>query len=135
MSGWFWNGWSNCSSRRCCDEQNSIKGSDWNRLLSWMFFASFYLCFIPFFVCLVWAWSFILILYVMSTGCIKEVPILIAKPQAYMNFSGESVNSISCLTAWFDFVITISWFLLLDMYGYLILALVIMGHWYPLEIN
>ncbi|KAF2313790.1 hypothetical protein GH714_013423 [Hevea brasiliensis] len=32
-------------------------------------------------------------------GCIKEVPILIAKPQAYMNFSGESVNSISCLTA------------------------------------
>ena len=26
-----------------------------------------------------------------STGAIEEVPILLAKPQTYMNFSGESV--------------------------------------------
>lgn len=30
-----------------------------------------------------------------STGSIGEVPILLAKPQAYMNFSGESVSSVS----------------------------------------
>ncbi|KAF2295315.1 hypothetical protein GH714_032559 [Hevea brasiliensis] len=28
-------------------------------------------------------------------GCIKEVPILLAKPQAYMNFSGESVGPLA----------------------------------------
>ena len=31
------------------------------------------------------------IIYLTSTGSIGEVPILLAKPQAYMNFSGESV--------------------------------------------
>uniref|UniRef100_A0A2P2L5R7 Uncharacterized protein MANES_02G069700 n=1 Tax=Rhizophora mucronata TaxID=61149 RepID=A0A2P2L5R7_RHIMU len=30
-----------------------------------------------------------------STGCIGEVPILLAKPQAYMNFSGESVGPLA----------------------------------------
>ncbi|OAY60426.1 chloroplastic group IIB intron splicing facilitator CRS2-B, chloroplastic [Manihot esculenta] len=28
-------------------------------------------------------------------GCIKEVPIILAKPQAYMNFSGESVGPLA----------------------------------------
>ncbi|KAG8659743.1 hypothetical protein MANES_02G069700v8 [Manihot esculenta] len=28
-------------------------------------------------------------------GCIKDVPILLAKPQAYMNFSGESVGPLA----------------------------------------
>ncbi|KDP32968.1 hypothetical protein JCGZ_12999 [Jatropha curcas] len=28
-------------------------------------------------------------------GCIKEVPVLLAKPQAYMNFSGESVGPLA----------------------------------------
>lgn len=28
-----------------------------------------------------------------SAGAIGEVPILLAKPQAYMNYSGESVSS------------------------------------------
>ncbi|XP_050229909.1 chloroplastic group IIB intron splicing facilitator CRS2-B, chloroplastic [Mercurialis annua] len=28
-------------------------------------------------------------------GCIKDVPILLAKPQGYMNFSGESVGSLA----------------------------------------
>ncbi|CAN0902222.1 Chloroplastic group IIB intron splicing facilitator CRS2-B, chloroplastic [Linum grandiflorum] len=30
---------------------------------------------------------------VIGIGCVGEVPILLAKPQAYMNFSGESVSS------------------------------------------
>lgn len=32
-----------------------------------------------------------------STGAIGEVPILLAKPQTYMNFSGESVRIIKLL--------------------------------------
>lgn len=32
-----------------------------------------------------------LLLCMISTGAIEEVPILLAKPQTYMNFSGESV--------------------------------------------
>ncbi|THG19714.1 hypothetical protein TEA_028266 [Camellia sinensis var. sinensis] len=33
--------------------------------------------------------------HVISTGSIGEVPILLAKPQAYMNFSGESVGPLA----------------------------------------
>lgn len=36
-----------------------------------------------------------------STGSIGEVPILLAKPQAYMNFSGESV----CVHISFQFMV------------------------------
>ncbi|CAN1265734.1 Chloroplastic group IIB intron splicing facilitator CRS2-A, chloroplastic [Linum perenne] len=31
----------------------------------------------------------------MVAGCVGEVPILLAKPQAYMNFSGESVGPLA----------------------------------------
>lgn len=50
----------------------------------------------PFCCCAVLAaWLFVQIRFIISTGSIGEVPILLAKPQAYMNFSGESVSSVS----------------------------------------
>lgn len=98
VSGWFRNDWSDCTSPRHSNEYNSVKGFDWNRFLFGFFFP--YLIFRLFFEFL-WCshggslsvQSFIQILLVISAGSIGEVPILLAKPQTYMNFCGESVSS------------------------------------------
>lgn len=51
-----------------------------------------------------WEWCLSWFPFVISTGSIGEVPILLAKPQAYVNYSGEAV----CSYLIFHFIV---WFL------------------------
>lgn len=99
-TGGVWDDWCFCSITRDRDEHSSLQSYIWTRYVAFKFFyVTLFIMFMYLLVCLM--------SFCHPSGFIGDTPVFLAKPQTYMNLSGESV----CNQSFFSFSL-FSWSLI-----------------------